>query len=174
MQSGKSEIVILRVEKIFLGVLVNIFERSNWHVLCVIESQNLSQHEKMDEIQKYYEKFNYRQISNISNIPKSQISTDIALMRAEVTIHNKLMGSCNLLQIVVMVELLRDVCSEVEACPSEGSGPSCLFVWVGPEQITHWAVGGHLLDSIQGSDVVKFVDHWRETAVQTENRAVWN
>ena len=60
----------------------------------------------------------------------SQILTDIPLMRAEVTIHDQLMRSCNLLQIVVMIELLSHVCSEIKARSSEGSGPSGLFVWV--------------------------------------------
>lgn len=93
-------------------------------------------------------------------------------MSSEVTVHNELVSPGNLFEIVVVIELLGDVGSEVETRASERSGPSCLLVWVGPDQVAHWPVGWHFLYSVQCPNMVQFVDDWRQSSMQTEYRVV--
>ena len=71
-----------------------------------------------------------------------------------------------------MVEGLGDVLTEGVSSSSGGDAPSASVIWVRPEEVTHGALVRHLLQPVQGPDVVQGVDAGREAAVQTEDLAV--
>lgn len=68
-----------------------------------------------------------------------------------------------------MVKCFRNVLSKGVAGTTRRDAPAAPIVGVGPEQVTHRALVGHLLKTIQGPDVIQGVNAWTETSMQTEN-----
>jgi len=52
-------------------------------------------------------------------------------------LHNKLMCTTNQLQLVGVIECLRDVLAERVASSARRDAPACTIIWVRPQQITH-------------------------------------
>ena len=75
-------------------------------------------------------------------------------------------------ETIVVVECFRYVLAEGISCATRADTPSAAIVWVGPEQIAHRTFVGHFLYPVETADVVKGVDGWRETAVETEDLVV--
>lgn len=71
-----------------------------------------------------------------------------------------------------MVECLRDILTKGVSSSSGGDAPAAPVIWVRPEQVTHGALVRHLLQPVQGPDVVQSVNAGGEAAVQTEDLAV--
>lgn len=94
---------------------------------------------------------------------------DILLMDPGVTIDDQLMRSRNQCEAVVVVELLRDVDTEGVTRTTGGDTPGETIIRVRPEQITHCAFMGDLLQAVQGVDTVQRIDGGRETTVEAEN-----
>lgn len=82
------------------------------------------------------------------------------------------MGSRNERESVVVVERLRNILAESVTCTTRGYSPAASVVGVRPQQVAHWALVWHFLDAVKRSDVIKRVDAWGQTAVQTEDLVV--
>lgn len=65
-------------------------------------------------------------------------SDDVSLMRPIVSVHDKLMGSWDKLEVVGMVELFWDILTERIACTSWWNTPSASIIWIRPQQIANW------------------------------------
>lgn len=68
-----------------------------------------------------------------------------------------------------MVELLRNVLAEGIAGTPGGDAPAGAVIGVGPEEVAHGTLVGHLLHSIELAHLVETVKGGRETAVETED-----
>lgn len=99
--------------------------------------------------------------------PSSAFSSDYSEPEAGCLTH--LMCTRHKRETVVVVECLTDVLSEGVSCTSRRDTPSAAVIRVGPQQITHWTFVRHLLDTVDGADVVQRVDGWRQTTVQAED-----
>jgi len=97
---------------------------------------------------------------------------NISVLRPIIALHHELMSTCNKRETVVMVERLRDVLAEGVASTTGRDSPAAAVIGVGPEQVTHGTLVGHLLDSVERSDVVKGIDTRGQAAVQAENLIV--
>jgi hypothetical protein len=82
------------------------------------------------------------------------------------------MGSCNEGKTIVMVERLGDILTKGVARTSRRYAPATPVIWVGPKQITHWALMGHLLYAVERPNVIQCVDAWRQATMQTEDLVV--
>ncbi len=78
------------------------------------------------------------------------------------------MGPANHQQFVGVVELLGDVLTEGVAGASGRDAPAAALVGVGPQEVAHGALVGHLLQTIELANVVERVGGGREAPVQTE------
>ena len=94
---------------------------------------------------------------------------DVSIVWPVVSIHYKLMCSGNQFKVVRMVELFRDILPERVSGTSWRDTPSASVIWVGPEKITDWTLVWHLHDSIELLDLIKGVDTWGETTMETED-----
>jgi len=83
--------------------------------------------------------------------------------------HDELVGPCHCLKAIFLNKLIRDVLPERVACASRRDAPACAVVGVGPEQVAHGALMGHLHHSIDVSNHIKGVQARRQTTVQAEN-----
>lgn len=72
-------------------------------------------------------------------------------------------------QAIVMVESLRDILPKRVSSATGGNTPAAPVIRVRPQKIAHRSFVRDLLNTVQGSDVVKSVDTWRQTAVQAED-----
>lgn len=95
--------------------------------------------------------------------------THISLLTPIEPIHDQLMCPRHQCQPIVMVKRLRDVLPERVACTTRADTPSTAVVWVRPEEVTHGTLVRHLLDTVDGADVVQSVDGGGETAVQAKD-----
>ena len=75
-------------------------------------------------------------------------------------------------ETITVVKCLRDILTKGVSSPSGRDAPAAPVIWVRPEQVTHGALVRHLLQPVQGPDVVQRVDAGGEAAVQTEDLAV--
>jgi hypothetical protein len=82
------------------------------------------------------------------------------------------MGSCNEGKTIVMVERLGDILAKSVARTTRGYAPATPVIWVGPKQVTHWALMRHLLYAVERSNVIQCVDAWRQATMQTEDLVV--
>jgi len=89
-----------------------------------------------------------------------------------ITFHHKLMSSGHESETITVVKCLRDILTKGVSSPSGRDAPAAPVIWVRPEQVTHGALVRHLLQPVQGPDVVQRVDAGGEAAVQTEDLAV--
>jgi len=89
-----------------------------------------------------------------------------------ITFHHKLMSSGHESETITVVKCLRDILTKGVSSSSGGDAPAASVIWVRPEQITHGALMRHLLQPVQGPDMVQSVNAGGEAAVQTEDLAV--
>ena len=68
--------------------------------------------------------------------------------------------------------VLRLYLAESVSSSTRRDTPASSVVRVGPQEVAHGAFVGHLLESVQGPDVVQSVDAGRETSVETEDLTV--
>ncbi len=71
-----------------------------------------------------------------------------------------------------MIEGFRDVLAERVTRTTRRDTPTAAIIRIRPEQIAHGSFVGHLLDSVEGADVVERVDAGREPTVQAEDLVV--
>ena len=98
---------------------------------------------------------------------------DVSVVGPVVAVHHKLMGSSDQLQVVRVVELLRDVLAERVAGTSRRDTPAASVVRVRPKQIANGAFVRNLHESIELLDLFEGVNAGRETSMKAEN-AVFN
>ena len=79
------------------------------------------------------------------------------------------MCSGNKLEIVGVIELLRDVLSKTVASTSRGDTPTTSVIRVGPQKIADGTFVGYFHDTIKLLDLVQSVDGRRQTTVQAED-----
>ena len=82
--------------------------------------------------------------------------------------HYELVSSCNLLQVVGVIELLRNVLPERVPSATWGNSPPTAVVGVWPEQVANGALVWHFLDSIELVDIIKGFDVGWEAAMQAK------
>jgi len=99
-------------------------------------------------------------------------SHNVPVLRPVVALHNQLVSAGNQRQAVVVVECLRNILSERVPRTSRRYAPTTPVIWVRPEKITHGAFMGHLLYSVESSDVVEGVDAGGQTPVEAEDLVV--
>ena len=92
----------------------------------------------------------------------------VSLLAPVVAVHDQLVGPGDELQVVRVVELLRDVLAEGVAGSSRRNSPAAPVVGVGPKQVAHGPLVRHFLHSGERLDLVERVDAGREAAVQTK------
>ena len=93
---------------------------------------------------------------------------NVALMSPVVSVHHKLMGTWDQLEAISMVELLWDVLTKRIASTSWGDTPTAAIIRVRPQQVAYGALVRNFLHSIELTDLVKSVDRWGETSMETE------
>lgn len=91
------------------------------------------------------------------------------LVTPVVAIHHKLVRSCNQLQAVGVVEVLRDVLAKGEASTSRGDAPTVPVVWVRPKQVAHWAFMRHFYLAVNLLYLIEGIQVWREATVKAED-----
>ena len=79
------------------------------------------------------------------------------------------MCSGNKLEIVGVIELLRDVLSKTVASTSRGNTPTTSVIRVRPQKITDGTFVGYFHDTIKLLDLVQSVNGRRQTTVQAED-----
>jgi hypothetical protein len=70
-------------------------------------------------------------------------------------------------EVIFVIEMLDNVASEQETCPSRTQTPSFDFIRVGPEKITHGAFMRDFLFSINETDLINAIYQGREAAMNT-------
>jgi hypothetical protein len=94
----------------------------------------------------------------VTVIGSREYRDDVSVLTPVVTFHDQLMGASDQRQTVVVVEGLADVLTESVASTSGAYSPTTSVVGITPEQIAHGTLVGHLLDSVERTDVVERVD----------------
>lgn len=77
-----------------------------------------------------------------------------------VSIHYQLMGSCDQLQIIGVIKVLRDILSKCETSATWRNAPTMSVIWVRPKEITHWPFVWHLNESVDLSYLLQCVKVW--------------
>ena len=85
-----------------------------------------------------------------------------------VTLHHKLMSPRNETQSVDMNELFGNILSKRITCTSRADSPSKSIIGIRPDEIAHWSLVWHLLDTVQITGLVKSIDAWAESAVKAK------
>lgn len=104
--------------------------------------------------------------------PTGENGDNIALVGPIKAIHDHLMGPGDEIEIVLVVELGRDVGAEGVSGAAGGDIPAGAFVGVGPDKVAQRAVVRHLLQPIKLADLVDGVEEGREAAVHAEDAVV--
>ena len=94
---------------------------------------------------------------------------DIPVVRPVVAVHHKLMCSCDQLQVIRVVELLRDILTERVSCTSWRDTPTASIIWIRPQEITDWPLMRNLHDSIELLNLIESIDTWRKSSMKAEN-----
>ena len=84
-------------------------------------------------------------------------------------LHHELMGTGDEVQIIPLVEHGHDVPAEQIPRAARRQTPAVDLLRVGPEQIAHGPVVGHLLLPIDDADLIEGVDARTESAVDGED-----
>lgn len=84
------------------------------------------------------------------------------------------MSSRNQFKAVGIVELFRNIRTEVVSSSSEGDNPSTLVMRIGPKKIAHCPIHWNFLYSIDFSDMVQCINRWGKTSVKAENLVLNN
>jgi hypothetical protein len=96
----------------------------------------------------------------------------VPVLRPVVPLHHKLVSSGNQRQTVVVVESLGYILAKSVAGATWRDSPSAPVVRIGPQQVAHGALVGHLLDSVKGANIIERIDARGEAAVQAEDLVV--
>ena len=83
--------------------------------------------------------------------------------------HDELMSASDRFESILLDELVRNVLSECVASASWRDAPTCAVIGVRPKQVAHGSLVWNLHHTIDAFDLVKGVQRWRKTAVQTED-----
>ena len=75
-------------------------------------------------------------------------SDNVLVVRPVVSVHHKLMGTCDPGQAIGVVKLLRYVLAERVSSTTGRDTPTASIIGVGPEQIANWALMGNLLHAV--------------------------
>lgn len=86
-----------------------------------------------------------------------------------VALHHELVGAGDEVQVVPLVEHGHDVAAEQIPGPARRQAPPVDLLRVGPEQIAHGPVVGHLLLPVDDADLVEGVDAGAQSAVDGED-----
>lgn len=86
-----------------------------------------------------------------------------------VAVHDQLMSSGDQLQIVGVIELLRNVLSKGVAGTSRRDTPATSVIRIGPKKIADRTFVGNLHDTIKLLDLVKGVNRWRESTMEAKD-----
>jgi hypothetical protein len=109
---------------------------------------------------------------SITIVRRRENRDDVPILTPIVSVHDKLMCSCDQRQTVVVVECFGDILAECVACSTRTDSPSTSIIGVAPEEITHGSFMGDFLDTVEGSDVVEGVDARRQSSVETKDLVV--
>ena len=90
-------------------------------------------------------------------------------MSPVVSIHDKLMSTCDSHQVIGVIELFGDVLAERVASTSWRDTPTTSVIRVRPEEITDGTLVRSLLNAIELADLIKCIDRGGETTVEAEN-----
>lgn len=85
---------------------------------------------------------------------------------------NQLMGSCDCLQAVHMVELSSDLVAKEPACSSRAYCPCINILGIAPHQVTECTLMRNLLSSGDHPDLIDGANFGAETAVHAEHCSV--
>lgn len=107
--------------------------------------------------------------ATVAVVGRREDGDDIAVVRPVVAVHDELMGSGDELQVVRMVELLRDVLAERVAGTTRRDTPAASVIGVGPEEIADGTLVRNFHEAVELSNLVESVDAGRETTVEAED-----
>lgn len=93
-------------------------------------------------------------------------------MAPVVALHDELMGPGDECQPVAVVERLRYILTERVAGTTRRYSPSASVIRITPEKIAHGSFMRHLLQAVEGADVVQGIDGGAETTMQAEDLTV--
>jgi len=93
-------------------------------------------------------------------------------VRPVVPLHHQLVSAGHQGETIAVVECLRDVLTEGVSCSSRRDAPASSVIRVRPEQVTHGTLVWHLLESVQGADMIQRVNTGTESTVETEDLTV--
>jgi len=94
---------------------------------------------------------------------------DVPVVRPVVAIHHKLMCSCDELQVIRVIELLRDILTKRVSRTSWRDTPTASIIWIRPQKITDWSLMRNLHDSIELLNLIESIDTWRKSSMKAEN-----
>lgn len=84
-------------------------------------------------------------------------------------LHDQLMCSCNQSQAVIVIKCFGNVLSKGVTSTARRDAPAAPVIGVRPQQITHGSFVGDFLDSIQGPNLIKGINRWRQTSMKTKD-----
>lgn len=107
--------------------------------------------------------------TSVAIVGSREDSHDITLVSPVVSIHDKLMSTCDSHQVIGVIELFGDVLAERVASTSWRDTPTTSVIRVRPEEITDGTLVRSLLNAIELADLIKCIDRGGETTVEAEN-----
>ena len=107
--------------------------------------------------------------TSVAIVGSGEDSHDITLVSPVVSIHDKLMSTCDSHQVIGVIELFGDVLAERVASTSWRDTPTTSVIRVRPEEITDGTLVRSLLNAIELADLIKCIDRGGETTVEAEN-----
>lgn len=107
--------------------------------------------------------------ASVAVVRRTEHSHDITVMSPVVTLHDKLMSTGDPGQVIRVIELFWNILTEAVSSTSGWDTPAASIIGVRPEQVAHGTFLGHLLNSIELSDLIEGVDARWKTSVQAEN-----
>jgi len=87
-------------------------------------------------------------------------------------VHDKLMGSCDQVDVVDVIEFWCYFWAEQPACSSRWHCPGFDVFWIRPHQVAEWSFMWNFHSSIDKSNLVNCLDFWWQSSVNTENLAL--
>ena len=87
-------------------------------------------------------------------------SDDVLLVTPIEAIHHQLMCARDKLEVVHVVELLRDILSEGIPGTSGGNTPACAVIGVRPQEIAHGSLVGNFLHTVELPNLIEAIERW--------------
>lgn len=112
--------------------------------------------------------------TSVAIVGSREDSHDITLVSPVVSIHDKLMSTCDSHQVIGVIELFGDVLAERVASTSWRDTPTTSVIRVRPEEITDGTLVRSLLNAIELADLIKCIDRGGETTVEAENLILYD